>query len=213
MKLPKKCGDMYIMFDDNNQPEYGFLCEQNYDTYSIKKFVNLKQDAPEFIVLPKLNEDTLYLDSKSEKEADIANFNFYDFPYITGLITIEPKAFKGVNDADIVIPFNTSVALDWNCFDDNSNITFLLPDSMNLKQIYRRFDTGYDYESEHWTLIADKKLNGSNYENRDSYSVSDYDNDNKYVNYSVNHERFKEYTERFGAELENDTCDFDDPSM
>ena len=44
MKLPKKCGDMYIMFDDNNAPEYGFLCEQNYDTYSIKKFVNLKQN-------------------------------------------------------------------------------------------------------------------------------------------------------------------------
>ena len=84
---------------------------------------------------------------------------------------------------------------------------------MNLKQIYRTFDTGYDYESEHWTLIADKKLNGSNYQNRDSYSVSDYDNDNKNVNYSVNHERFKEYTARFGEELDNDTCDFNDPSM
>ena len=113
--------------------------------------------APEFIVLPKLNVDTLDLVSKSKSEADIANFDFYDFSYITGLITIEPKAFKGVENADIVIPFNTSVALEWTCFDDNSNITFLLPENMNLKQIYRTFDTGYDYESEHWTLIADKK--------------------------------------------------------
>ena len=50
-----------------------------------------------------------------------------------------------------------------------------------MKQIGRVFDTGFDYERENWTLIADKKIRGHFGDNglmRDDYSIYEYDPEN-----------------------------------
>ena len=39
MKTPKRCGRMYIMFDENSVPLYGFKVEKAYDCGYLKDFV------------------------------------------------------------------------------------------------------------------------------------------------------------------------------
>ena len=130
---------------------------------------------------------------------------------------ISPKAFKGIDKANIVIPFDTSVMLDWECFDDNSYIKFLIPDTMDLKQVNRMFDTGFDYERENWTLIADKRLHGCDDISGDSYSVGNYERSSNYVNYTVNYIQYEEYLkahpEEDISESETSTDTTEDLSM
>ena len=80
--------------------------------------------------------------------------------YIEGRVKICDGCFQGIKKAKIIVPFENSIMLDWGCFEDDAEIEFLLPENLTLKQIYRRFDTGFDYEHENWTLIGDKNITG-----------------------------------------------------
>lgn len=176
MNLPKKCGDMHIKLDDNNEPEYGFEVSGN----KIINFVKLCDKPIEEIVLPRLADDI-----ECPRLEDNSTFAPYTTnmqkktmkKYVNGNIKICDGCFSGLKKATIVVPFENSVMLDWGSFDRDAEIEFVVPEDYALKQVYRRFDAGYDYEHENWTLIADKNLD-ANFEynslGHESYCVMDY---------------------------------------
>lgn len=193
MKLPKKCGNMYIMFDDKNQPLYGFEVYEN----KITKFIPLTDNESIYrcIVLPKIVENS---------KPEVPNVEDKDVPksllwfqkmqhrdYITGSVKIGVGCFDGVQRARIVVPFENSIMLDWGCFDRDAQIELVLPKRLSLKQVARRFDTGFDYEREVWVLVGDQSINGDlSVGYSDNYSIADYDEKNleyKIANLKVSH--------------------------
>ena len=170
MNLPKKCGNMYIMFDENNNPEYGFEVGKGYKNYLIKKFHIMCDKKIDTIVLPKLFEDD------TQRYADIDKESEYSFHYyLTGNVKICSDCFNGIKKARIIVPFVSSVMIDWGSFEEDAEIELVLHKNLDLKTVYRRFDTGFDYEREYWTLIGDKDLTGSSRLCGDDYSVREYD--------------------------------------
>lgn len=183
--LPKHNGDLYIHYDNNNIPEYIFKCGH----HTIYEFINLKNVLPKYIVLPKLNPDA-YIPQTNKEMVNSKQWNGES--YISGNIKIKPNCFHGVKKATLVVPFNTSVMLDWSCFDDGSEIELITPENLSLKQIFRRFDNGYDYDYENWTLIADKNIKVDITGTSDSYCSKDFGpEDNKRIKYKVTHQNFK----------------------
>ena len=192
MKQPTKCGKMYIMFDDKKNPEYGFIFSGNL----LIKFIPLTDNPIRSIVLPKLVE--------SKKCPDNINPNQNPSPmdynkakelkdYVSGSMKICTGCFEGVKEAEIVIPFDNSVCLEWGCFDSNSDIELFVRNTLDLKQIDRRCDNGCGYQYSSWTVIADKKLGGfCSVENlKDDYFISDYNEnspENKFANLTVKHD-------------------------
>ncbi len=194
MNLPRRCGNMYIKFSkDTNQPEYGFEVQDN----KIKRFILLSDKNFDTIVLPKLVEDVkLDMPSINEKNScgtvgfitkrELRN-------YITGSVKICDGCFRGLKEAKIIVPFENSIMLDYGSFDNDADIDLVLPSNLTLKQIYRMFDTGFDYEHENWTVVGDKSiagkfgLGGYGY---DDYSIMEYneeDLDYKVANFKVSH--------------------------
>lgn len=193
MDSPQKYEKMYIKFDENKIPQYGF----EVDGRRIIKFVPLTNKKIETIFLPKIVEDNVFvlpnIDEKNPNKYSLyfAKRNMRD--YITGSVKICDGCFKGLKKARIVVPFENSVMLDWGSFDDSASIELVLPNSLALKQIYRMFDTGFDYEHENWTLIGDKTISGQfgfgGYDKED-YSIMDYneaDLDYKVANFTIKH--------------------------
>lgn len=177
MDSPQKHEKMYIKFDENKIPQYGF----EVDGRRIIRFAPLTNKKIETIFLPKIVEDNVFvlpnIDEKNPNKYSLyfAKRNMRD--YITGSVKIRDGCFKGLKNARIVVPFENSVMLDWGSFDDSASIELVLPNSLALKQIYRMFDTGFDYEHENWTLIGDKTIPGQfgfgGYDKED-YSIMDY---------------------------------------
>lgn len=178
MDLPKKYGNMYIKFNGDNQPVYGFMVEGN----CIKKFIKLSDDCIDTIILPKLVESEAFEmpdfedKNKSELLRNIDKQILRD--YASGSVRICDGAFCGIQKAKIVVPFENSVMIDWGSFDKKAQIEFVVCENLTFKQVYRTFDTGFEYEHENWTIIADKNSNcdfsfggfcG------DAYSIEDYD--------------------------------------
>ena len=195
MKLPKKCGEMYIMFDDAGAPEYGFkvFVNQYSGKAVIEEFIPLSSGTFKTIVLPKVIDDQ-ELVVYNAKDLDISKYSSIRWgsqwkaetmltKYATGNITITDDCFKGIKEATIVVPFKNSVMLDWGSFEKDAKINLVLPKGFCLKQIYRTFDTGFDYEHENWTLIADEKLGGQWGSHSDHLSVLEYNE--RYQDYSV----------------------------
>ena len=194
MNLPRKCGEMYIKFDDNNEPEYGFLVGFN----SINKFIKLCDKEIDTIILPPIVEsekcavESIDENKKQDKFMLEAEKDYLQ-DYITGRLKICDKCFKGIKKARIIVPFENSVMLDWGCFDSDAEIEFVLPKNLGLKQIKRRFDTYFDYENENWTLIADKNISGNlgwRGFSSDFYSIDEYNPEKLYsivANFTVTH--------------------------
>ena len=63
MLLPKKCGELYIYFDEKNTPLYAFKVTTNN---TIETFYNLTDGPLDTIVLPKLPEKTSKLKSAGQ---------------------------------------------------------------------------------------------------------------------------------------------------
>lgn len=158
MNLPRKCGKLYIKFDESNQPEYGFEVVGQ----QIKKFVPLTDKNFETIILPKLVEDYAFDIPSKEEVGPYKSLLYYRnremCDYVVGSEKVCADCFKGLKKAKIVIPFENSVMFDWGSFDQDAQIELIVPDSLALKQVYRCFDTGFDYEHENWTIVADKSL-------------------------------------------------------
>ena len=104
---------MYIKFRDNS-PEYGFICEGD----EIKSFINLTDNIPDIIVLPYINQNAFV--PECQEQMDVAKRWGFGKGFIKGNIRIAPNCFKGFKKANICMPFNSSVMLDWGCFDDES---------------------------------------------------------------------------------------------
>ena len=172
LNLPKKCGEMYVAFDENNNPLYGFRV-RGYKECIIEEFVRLSDELPEFIVLPKLNKNAFV--PEEADEFDLSKLGvFRGEDYVKGNIKLCNRCFKGIKNAKIVLPYNTSVMLDWGCFDDGAEIEFVVPENIGLKQVYRTFDTGFDYEHEYWTILCDKRIVCEIGGYGDSYCTSEY---------------------------------------
>lgn len=176
MNLPIKCGKMYIKFDENNQPEYGFDVSGN----QIRRFVPLTDKKITSIILPRLVESSKFeITSINEKNPDkylVLDQKMEMQEYISGRVKICNNCFRGLQKARIIVPFENSIMLDWGSFDQNAEIELVTPQNLTLKQIYRTFSTGYDYVRENWTLIGDEKISGefSFGLGKERYSIYDY---------------------------------------
>ena len=195
MNTPKKCGKMYIKFDDKNQPEYGFVVSGN----RIQKFIPLTDNDSIYvsIILPKLIESA-EPEIKSIDESNPHKSMLYMQKqkledYVVGKVKICDGCFEGIKKARIIVPFENSIMLDWGSFDKDADIELVMSKNLDLKQIYRRFDTGYDYERENWTIIGDKNISGqfgNGTYGSDQFSIVDYneeDLDYKVANFTIKH--------------------------
>lgn len=193
MNLPRKCGKMYIKFDENNQPEYGFEVLGN----QIKKFVALTDKEIVSIILPRLVDnkefDIQSMDENSSDKILLFAQKMKMQEYITGSVKICAGCFKGLNKLRIIVPFENSIMLDWGSFEQNAKVELVLPQNLTLKQIYRVFDTHYDYGRENWTLIGDKRISGQ-FDwisfGQETFSISEYKKENldhKVANFTISH--------------------------
>ena len=162
MNTPKNCGKMYIKFDDKNQPEYGFVVSGN----NIQKFIPLTDNGSIYIgiILPKIIEsakpEITTIDESSPYKSILYMQKQKLKDYVTGKVKICDGCFEGIKKARIIVPFENSLMLDWGSFDKDADIELVVAKNLNLKQIYRRFDTGFDYEKENWTIIGDENIFG-----------------------------------------------------
>jgi len=193
--LPKKCGEMYIKFNKNGTPQYGFKVNEigNSKYYSkeikIIEFINLTDEIPKQIVLPAFDHKHV---PTSDEELNFVNW-YDDKNYFKGLVRVCDGCFKNIDEATIIVPNNTSIMLDWGCFKDNSKINFSLPKNMGIKHIFRGFSTSFDWEHEEWTLLADKRLNVNISDTSDSYTCQDFKTEfNRKVKFYVNNEPINE---------------------
>ena len=178
MKTPKLYENMYIMFDENNKPEYGFT----FIGSNLQKFIPLTDKKITSITLPMIVNDNEcpenIVNGFGNDDIDSLNKKRAMQDYIYGYASISPRCFEGVKDAQIIIPFKNSLKLNWECFDHDANIELLVPESMSLKQIYRKLNGDFDSHYSTWTIVADKNICGEfgiDQYNEDSYSIRDYD--------------------------------------
>ena len=195
MKLPKKCGNIYIMFDDKNQPLYGFEVYEN----KITKFIPLTDNDSIYkcIVLPKIVESEKPEAPNVDDEQSSESMKYWQkmayCDYISGSVKIGVGCFEGIEKARIIVPFENSIMIDWGSFDEDAQVELVLAKNLALKQVYRMFDDGFDYQRENWTLVGDKSLAGEfsmGGFRSDHYSIADYDekrSDYKVANFTVSH--------------------------
>ena len=202
MRIPKKCGDMYIMFDENGNVQYGFVV----DYLTIKRFINLSDKMPTEIVLPRLvKEDkvTTWPVLTKEQEEELTKEGLMQYveqqrgKYLKGQIMINDKCFKGVKNARIIVTSKEPVNFAESVFDNDAVIEFVLPKQMKIKDVFSRQNGYFDYIDEKWLLIADKRIQGRYTQyNYDYFAIRDYE---------TKHDRFyPTITERKTKEAEND---------
>ena len=187
MELPKKCGSVYIKFDKEKNPEYGFIVDEEYGTKRIRKFLIMTNKNINTIILPNLVHESIVsakeIKSCTDELTSKHNNRFDKFErYVFGEVEICENCFKGIKKAKIVIPFNGSIMIDYGSFDNNAQIEFVTDQNLSLKHVYRIIDTIVGYEHENWTLVADKSLKFDGFLNGDECSIQDYNN------VSINHQ-------------------------
>ena len=159
MDLPQKYGRTYIKFDDFKHPEYVFQISRG----KVVKYIPLSENNDK-IILPQLAESIVFTLPKNDMNAkgDFSEFNDKKVlqNYVYGRMRIGEGGFSGVKKASIIIPFESSILLEKGCFDKDAEIEFCLNENLALKQVQRIYYTGYDYRTESWPLICDKKFSG-----------------------------------------------------
>ena len=152
--LPIKQGDLYVKYDEAGNPEYAFKATNIAGHFiNIEKFYCLKNNMPETIVLPKLDAKKIDITSDDVHESDLA-------AYITGCVQIESWCFEGVKNATIIVPYDNSVRLMWQCFDTDANIKFIVPEKIELFRVKHNHTNGLYSEQFRWTILADKRIKG-----------------------------------------------------
>lgn len=199
MNLPRKCGNIYIKFDENNNPEYGFEVEDGYhDRKLIRKFIIMTDKPIDTIILPKFFEKGLDASHITNEDWNKRFYLLFE-RYATGEVKLCEDCFKGIKDAKIIVPFTGSIMIDYGSFDGDANIQFITNNNLRLKQVYRRFDSGFDYEHENWTLVADKSFNYQGTMCGDDYYVEDYNEKNlkhKVANIKLKNKTFSNENEK-----------------
>ena len=184
MRTPKRCGGMYIMFDENSVPLYGFKVKKTNDCCYLENFVLLSNKRIDKIVLPKVVASMPYDNDMKNGKA---------FNYLKGALRIKSNCFKGIKEAKIYVPFDNSIMMCYGAFDDEAKIDFVTKSNLTLFNVYHRYDAGWDYNEETWTIIGDKNLSDKDFgNNSDCMWVVELDKENKkyLVDYGIRH--FKE---------------------
>ena len=176
MNLPKKCGDIYIKFDDKNNPEYGFQVDERFRKKYVRQFIVMTDKKIDTIILPNLVDAEKAIPAKHISQKDWLDTFYLLFKnYASGEVELCEKCFKSVKNARIILPYFGSTMIDYGCFGEDAKIEFVTNKDLTLKQVYRTFDTGVDYAHENWTLIADKSFNFDDKIGGDEFCVRDYD--------------------------------------
>lgn len=160
-----KCGDLYIKFDEDGLPNYGFLV---YDT-TIKKFFNMRNDKEtEEIILPpiltkKLEEQ--FLDDEGLKyigenlsENMINRYSITINTYLKGYVNLEENCFDNLKNKKIIITTNYPIKFQDDAFLKCENISFVLPNNQTLYNIHECYNGYFDYEHSEWNLIGYKSF-------------------------------------------------------
>lgn len=210
----RKCGSMYIKFDEQGNPEYGFEVEGRY----IKKLHLLCDKPLDTFMLPdfgkqRFDVDNDYLEDYAKKFASKQEISRFE---LDGFESIMEDCFKGsarvcgdcfskvrnLKNVKLIAPTKYSIMLDWGAFESGTKVTVVLPNDMDLFQVYRSFSGLARHENEHWTLIGQsglkhfyKKQIG---DYRDCHMVMPYDSRDTYVKYTAVHEN-----DRLGENAEN----------
>lgn len=182
----RKCGQMWIKFDENNEPEYGFQVNGR----KIERFLNLSDKEVNKVILPDICEEEPYTPEDLKFIVEHLNDSNYFLnsknslqSYLKGQIRISPGCFNGsFKNAEqpikIIVPFEHSLLIDHGAFDDDTKPKFILKKGMQIFKVNRRFDTYFDYEYEFWPLIARKEIKDLNLtEYHEDYSVSEFEPD------------------------------------
>ncbi len=177
----RKRGQMYIKFDENNELEYGFQVQGR----NIERFLNLSDREVSKVILPDICDEEpyspeylKYMIEHNKGENRYLSSKILK-PYIKGQIRILAGCFEGSfkkaeQPIEIIVPFEHSLLIDHEAFDDDTKPKFILKNGMQIFTINRAFDTYFSYEHEFWTLIARKEISNLNYtEYQEDYSVSE----------------------------------------
>ena len=123
MKLPKKCGDLWIKFDENNMPKYGFKVDGNV----IKKFYSFTEKEIDTIVLPKIVKDVDLEESFKDRK------NIEVHRYLTGNVKFKDWCFDECKNLSkhlkIVVPFKNSINIA-NIINNNTFNSLYKPDTI-----------------------------------------------------------------------------------
>ncbi len=192
----RRCGDLFIKFTKDGQPQYGFT----YDAYhrTLKRYYNLHDDPTLADLLAPVKRielpvwDLAKSPVKVDNQAMLAALQVYATPksatdsidrtfaeqvladYAQGGIKIADGCFAGQKELQLVVPGDYSVLLDWGCFDDDAKVELVTAPDMTLKQVSRTFDTGCDYAHENWTLLCHYDFNYAHEGSHESYFVRDF---------------------------------------
>ena len=160
----QKCGDLYIKFDDQGVPEYGFAVQG----MQIKKFYNLKNDKePKKIILPPISIERLKSVLDVEKLKEIKqeineNGATSSTPaiadYLKGYVKIADECFCNLRDKEIIIKTNYPIAFGNKTFNNCQNISFVLPNNQIIYNVHETHNGAFDYEHFDWYLIGSKNL-------------------------------------------------------
>lgn len=182
MNLPVKYGNVYIKFDDEGKPEYGFEVDPRETL--INKFLVMSDKKIDTIVLPKLVQN-FQLSHEQLKNPEMLCKNkkteTYLSDYLTGNIRLCPESFIGVDNVKIVVPTDCSIMICDDAFAQFANIEFVTNNNLSLKIVKRKcFDS-----SDSWRLIADKNLNTNVKVFDTDYQIKDHLSSN----FKVRHEK------------------------
>lgn len=160
----QKCGDLYIKFDDQGVPEYGFEVRGA----QIRKFYNLKNDKePKKIILPPvsiarlksvLDDETLKDIEQEIKERGTTIYTPAIARYIEGYVDIADECFCDLRDKEIIIKTNYPIAFGNEAFNNCQNISFVLPNNQIIYNAHETHNGAFDYEHFDWYLIGSKNL-------------------------------------------------------
>jgi len=152
-KLQKK-GDSYIKYDDNNNPEYGFVV----DGLDIIKFVSFSDDEHDKIVLPDVAEKSIFCSKDLGENYYILMSPKEKKKYIMGNVRICEGCFSGFDNFEVVVPFDNSILIDPYAFDVSANVTLNLPKNLELKQVEAKSNLPNVVKKDKLLVVADKKF-------------------------------------------------------
>ncbi|MCM1403970.1 MAG: hypothetical protein NC133_00465 [Prevotella sp.] len=195
----QRCGEMYLKFDTNGRPEYGFTF--NADQRALTKFYHLQNpslidtvsrgikqielpiwDVPQ---TPIIADNQAMLNALRNRQDPITERTLTD--YAQGGIRVANGCFQGLHELLLVIPSNYSVKLDEDCFDRHAKIELVLPAEMELKQVLRKSNTKNNSVHENWTLVAHRDFNLTNNLAQSSYEVRDFRPTDARCQFTVTH--------------------------
>lgn len=218
MNLPKMCREnTYIQYGNDGNPEYVVLCEKKGSRVSIQKVIPLRDNVEE-VILPRVVADKAFAmpinvgkqnEALAYYEADKAS------NYAKGIVRIKNSCFEGMGDVKVVVPFRNSIVLENKAFDTNSNIEFVLPSGMALRNVTREYGARYKgYED--WVVIANKELKGeidfSGAYLPEVFTAKEFNPKSlRFVKYSVSKETFEE--KMFGKDYKKDEPRYETMSM